>query len=310
MKRRSSTVVICITLLLAVVGKAEEKTDENDKTVESIYPGLVSGVLTFARLGELPEGVVLRAENVEITTGEIEKSIAEAPVAVQAQLKKNAFFLLEQVALEKLLLHVAEKDVAESKTDLGGKPDREIIQTYLEKVVKEIEVTNAEAKAFYEENKEMLGGAPFDRIKEQLRQYVLIQRREDAVMEHIRTLGNKIAIQVAASWLKEQAVLTKDNPVDKARASGKPSLVDFGATGCVSCDMMAPILDTLRTKYEGRLNVLFVHVREEQILTSRYGIRSIPVQVFFDKDGKEVFRHAGFLPQDEIEKKLSDIGVE
>ena len=55
--------------------------------------------------------------------------------------------------------------------------------------------------------------------------------------------------------------------------------------------------------------MVFVSVREEQILASRYGIQSIPVQIFFDKDGKEVFRHTGFWPQEELEKKLAEIGV-
>ena len=101
----------------------------------------------------------------------------------------------------------------------------------------------------------------------------------------------------------------RDNPVDKARASGKPSMVDFGRDGCRPCDMMAPILETLKKDYEGKAEILFVHVGEEQILAARYDVRSIPVQVFFDKDGKEVFRHTGFFPQDEIEKKLAKMGV-
>jgi len=45
------------------------------------------------------------------------------------------------------------------------------------------------------------------------------------------------------------------------------------------------------------------------VLAARYGIGSIPVQVLFDKDGKERFRHVGFFPQDEIEKKLAEMGV-
>ncbi len=40
------------------------------------------------------------------------------------------------------------------------------------------------------------------------------------------------------------------------------------------------------------------------------GIRSIPVQVFFDKAGTEVFRRTGFWPQEELEKKLADMGVQ
>ena len=100
-----------------------------------------------------------------------------------------------------------------------------------------------------------------------------------------------------------------DNPVDKARNSGRPSLADFGATGCVPCDMLAPILKNLEAKYKDKVNVLFVHVREKQILATRYGVETIPVQIFFDKSGKEIFRHVGFWPQAEIEKKLTEMGV-
>jgi len=73
--------------------------------------------------------------------------------------------------------------------------------------------------------------------------------------------------------------------------------------------MLAPILETLKEEYEGKAKVIFISVREEQILAARYGIRSIPVQIFFDKDGREVFRHTGFWPQEELEKKLADMGV-
>jgi thioredoxin 1 len=51
-------------------------------------------------------------------------------------------------------------------------------------------------------------------------------------------------------------------------------------------------------------------VGKEQVLGSRFGIDTIPIQVFFDKNGKEVLRHMGFYPQTEIEKKLSFLGVE
>ncbi|OHB62066.1 MAG: hypothetical protein A2167_03535 [Planctomycetes bacterium RBG_13_46_10] len=116
-------------------------------------------------------------------------------------------------------------------------------------------------------------------------------------------------IEISASWLKVQAALALDNPVDKARASGKPTLVELGASGCIPCDMMQPILEALRKKYGEKINIIFVHVGQEQILGARYGIQAIPVQIFFDKNGKEFFRHVGFFPQEEVEKKLSEMGV-
>jgi thioredoxin 1 len=57
------------------------------------------------------------------------------------------------------------------------------------------------------------------------------------------------------------------------------------------------------------VNVLFVHVGQEQILAARYGISTIPIQFFYNKDGKEVFRHVGFWPQAQIENKLAEMGV-
>jgi len=301
---------ICVGLVLVVAaGAAEQKADKSNKTVESLYPGLASGVLTFAHLSELSTGVLLRADTVEIASAELEKELASAPANVQAQMKKNAFFLLENMAAKKLLLRLAGKKEGSAKADSGGQSDSKIIQAYLEGIVASIQVTDTEVKEFYEVNKDMWGGATLEQVKADLKNYVLQEKRQKAVHEHVRTLGKRMAIEVSAPWVAQQAILAKDNPVDKARGSGIPSLVDFGASGCRPCDMMTPILAALKKQYEGKANVLFVHVQEEQVLAARYGIESIPVQVFFDKNGEEVLRHTGFFPQNEIEKKLSEMGV-
>lgn len=311
MKKINRYALICIMLLFFTGSDhAKEEETQNEKTVESAYPHLASGILTFARLCELPEGVLMRAETVEIKVGEIEKIIAETPAPLQEQLKENAFFVLEGTAASHLLLYAAGKEATDGKTDLSGKADSDIIEGYLGKVVEKVVVTDVELEKFYQENKDMFGGATLDQsLKKQIREYVLSKKRQDVVLEHMRTFGQRMPIFVSSAWTREQAVLAKDNPVDIARNSGKPSLVDFGADGCQPCEMMTPILAALRKKYEGQLNVLFVHVRENQILAARYNIQSIPVQVFFDKDGREAFRHIGFYPQNEIEKKLSAMGI-
>lgn len=299
-----------ILMLLAIgfvcFAATGEQANQGKNLVE-LYPGVTSGALSFATLGELPDSVLLKKDELEITSAELESELAGANGPIQEQLAKNKLFLLDNLATSRLLLLQAKAD------DQGDQPSdaskRDLIQKYLEGVVADVEVTDDEVARFYEENKDMFGGASLDQIKDQLEDYVLGQKKQDAVKEHIRTMGQRMNIVVAADWVKEQAKRALDNPVDKARGSGKPSLIDFGSTGCRPCDMMAPILDTLKTKYEGKLNVLFIHVQEEQILASRYGIQSIPVQIFFDKNGKEVFRHTGFYPQEEIEKQLTEMGV-
>ncbi|MCF7956881.1 MAG: thioredoxin family protein [Phycisphaerae bacterium] len=290
---------------------AEVKTEDQPKIVADLYPGLTSGAMSYASLKALPENILLQAEAIQFTQEEFDKIVASQPEAAREELKKNAFFILEQEATNRLLLQLAKKTLTRSGKDISGQKDAAIIQKYFETAVfKTIKVTDKEIKTFYENNKDMCGGATLEQISSSLKEYLVSQKKQQIITDHIRDLGKQIPIQISESWVKEKATLAFDNPVDKARKSKKPSMVDFGASGCRPCDMMTPILETLSKKYEGKASVIFIHVREQKILASRYGIQSIPTQIFYDKEGKEVYRHTGFFPQEEIEKKLKEIGVQ
>lgn len=309
---RLNSVVSIMALLAAYTAMAQPPAPADkgkSPTINEAYPSLASGGLSFATLSDLPDGVLLRSGSMEMTLKDLDTEIAKAPETMREGLKKNGFFLIEQMATKALVLASAKELAAEAKKDIASKTEQDILDDYVQGVVKQVEVTDDEVAKFYEENKDACGGAPLEQLKDQLKQYVAKEKQQEAFQEHLRTLGQRMPIVVSAAWAKEQDASAKNNPVDRARASGKPTMVDFGASGCRPCDMMTPILADLTKKYEGKANVLFVHVREEQILASRYAIQSIPVQVFFDKDGKEVFRHTGFFPQADIEKKLAEMGA-
>ena len=299
----------CVSRAAADTAAGAPQAAPAQAVIGTAYPGLASGVLTHARLAELPEGVLLKSGEITINEKDLAAVAANAPARVREQLQKNAFFVLENIAAAKLLLALAKHDAAHARRDIAKATDREIVDGYLKDALASVQVSNEEVTAFYEQNKSMFGKAGLEAVKSQLAQYLRQQKQEHAFRALIESLGQKMSIEVSAPWVRTQSVLSRDNPVDKARLSGKPSLVDFGRGGCGPCDMMTPILETLKKKYEGKANVLFVHVGEEEILGRRYGIASIPVQVFFDKDGKEVFRHSGFFPQEEIEKKMAEMGV-
>jgi thioredoxin 1 len=89
-----------------------------------------------------------------------------------------------------------------------------------------------------------------------------------------------------------------------------PKLVDVGAGKCIPCKMMAPILEELRTNNTGRLEVVFVDVWENPDAGKPYNIEMIPTQIFFDADGKELFRHMGFFGKEDILAKWKELGVE
>lgn len=90
---------------------------------------------------------------------------------------------------------------------------------------------------------------------------------------------------------------------------GMVTMVDLGAKKCIPCKMMAPILARLEKEYAGRAAIVFLDVWEDSKPAHRFGIRGIPTQIFFDKEGKEVFRHLGFLNEEEIVRRLKDMGV-
>jgi len=307
--------IVCISLIVSVITLQANETNittnpssPEKQLVNDLYPGLTTGALAFASASTLPEGTLLNAGNLVINGKELSEEIAGADEKMQPALRKNAFFILEQMATFKLLLSEAKAAAAKNGDDISQKKDQAIIQDHLLSLMKTLEVNDEEITVFYNGNTEMFGGATLAQIKPQIRQFLLQQKQQELVNERIRTIGRRMPIEISAPWLKVQAALAKDNPVDKARASGRASLVDFGSTGCVPCDMMAPILETLREKYKDKVNVLFIHVGEEPILASRYGVQSIPIQIFFDKTGKEFFRHVGFFPQDQIETKISEMG--
>ena len=90
----------------------------------------------------------------------------------------------------------------------------------------------------------------------------------------------------------------------------RPRLVDLGADKCIPCKMMAPILEELKTAYAGQLQVDFIDVWKNPDAGDQYGIRIIPTQIFFDAQGKELFRHEGFFAKEDILAKWRELGCE
>jgi len=72
---------------------------------------------------------------------------------------------------------------------------------------------------------------------------------------------------------------------------------------------MAPILDELKKEYDGKLKVEFIDVWEYPDAAEKFSVRAIPTQVIVDSSGKEVFRHTGFYPKDQIVAKLKQLGI-
>lgn len=97
-------------------------------------------------------------------------------------------------------------------------------------------------------------------------------------------------------------------PAGAASQAPLPRLLDLGADKCIPCRMMAPILDELKTSQAGKLQVEFIDVWKHQDQAGAYGVQMIPTQIFFSAEGKELFRHQGFISRDDILAKWRELG--
>jgi thioredoxin 1 len=87
------------------------------------------------------------------------------------------------------------------------------------------------------------------------------------------------------------------------------TMVDLGAKTCIPCKMMAPILEELKEEYQGRAEVIFIDVWEpaNKGKAQAFKVMAIPTQIFYDRQGKEVFRHVGFFDKKSIVAKLEEL---
>jgi thioredoxin 1 len=98
--------------------------------------------------------------------------------------------------------------------------------------------------------------------------------------------------------------ITDDNFDIEVAKSDKPVLIDFWATWCGPCRMIAPIVEELAVEYEGRAKIGKVDVDENQQTAIKYGVRSIPTLLIF-KNGKLQDTIIGAVPKSQIVTKLN-----
>jgi thioredoxin 1 len=96
---------------------------------------------------------------------------------------------------------------------------------------------------------------------------------------------------------------------EKKELAPLPKLVDLGASKCIPCKKMAPILEELKKEYAGVFDVEFIDVwqKENAKKAEEFKVESIPTQVFLDPKGKELWRHVGFISKEDILAKWKEL---
>lgn len=100
--------------------------------------------------------------------------------------------------------------------------------------------------------------------------------------------------------------VTNENFEKEVVKSDKPTIVDFWASWCGPCQMLAPILSEIAEQYKDKVKVCKVNVDEEQELARRFNIASIPTLIIF-KDEAIVKSTVGFRSKEELESIINNL---
>lgn len=96
--------------------------------------------------------------------------------------------------------------------------------------------------------------------------------------------------------------ITKNYDYSQNGESYQYTFLEFGSAGCYACRQMEGVMEEIKSKYEGKVKVVFVNLtkKENRMLSDFFGIATIPTQVLLNKNGKEFFRHNGYYSADEL----------
>jgi len=128
----------------------------------------------------------------------------------------------------------------------------------------------------------------------------VVKKKEVVKKNTVSTTKTKVTPKVAPKSVPQKAVVKK-----------LPKFLELGSVNCRPCQMMQPIVAELEKEYKGKLEVEFIDVwlPENENVAQKYKISSIPVQIFFDENGKEVYRHIGYFPKEDILKAFENNGI-
>lgn len=106
--------------------------------------------------------------------------------------------------------------------------------------------------------------------------------------------------------MSKVAYINTDSFASEVENNEGTVVVDFTATWCPPCKMLAPVLDRVADKYEGQAKFVKVDIDENVEVAAKYGVQQIPNLLFF-KNGEVVDQNIGFIAEGALSSKVDDI---
>jgi thioredoxin 1 len=150
--------------------------------------------------------------------------------------------------------------------------------------------------------------------------------KEEGMIETMRrTRGFLMMIGAAIAWaglagavtgqsqppvfaVKGEVLVT--NRLDLDFSKYQVTFLELGADRCIPCKKMQPIMKEIAAAFPDRVQVVFYDVWKDAAPAEKYRVQLIPTQVFLDQKGKEIARHVGLFPKEEILELLKKHGIQ
>lgn len=290
---------VALTTTPALAGEKTDADREETKTAGKVYSSFDVGALKAAKLTEMDHGVIATMDGKTITAKDMARIIMSVSEKNRRLYERTKPFLLAQMLQRQMLLAEARR----REMPAGEQSDGNVIRTMLDDLVGKVTVSDEEIKAAYNELNAMFGGKKLEDVREYLRNHVLRAKKMAAVQEFMQEVSKKADVTLNKAWAAEQHRLMTDNPLDKALASGKVTVVDFSADWCPPCKVLAPIMEDLKEELTD-VNVITIDVDKNPEFMIRYGTRATPTIVFFDAGGRQTDVVEGLLSKAQILEKI------
>lgn len=250
-----------------------------------------------------------------ITVAQFGRELAKIPAPYQDMLREEPKQFLEQLVLKEILLQEAERQGMKSDPAAKGEEaEMSMIQSLLKKeILDKVKVGQEEIEAIYRQHRNEMGKKSLNEVAPLIENIIREAKGKEQVEAYVASLRTKAKVEFSEKHV--QAIVTPSPQTDtaeefkKAIQSGQPVLVDFGANSCMPCRQIRPILKEVKQEYTGKAHVLVIDVYKFKELAGEYRIQLIPTLIFFDKGGKEVFRHMGAWDKASIVGKLKEAGA-
>jgi thioredoxin 1 len=250
-----------------------------------------------------------------ISVAQFSRELAKMPAPYQDMLREEPKEFLEQLVLKEILLQEAERQGIKSEPGVqGDEAELSMVQGLLKKeILDKVKVDREEIEAIYREHRDQMGKKALNEVAPLIENIIREAKGKEQVEEYVASLRKKATVEVSEKYVQ---ALTAPSPqtdtaeeFKKAIQSGQPVLADFGSNSCMPCRQIRPILKEVKQEYAGKAHVLVIDVYKYKELAGEYRVQLIPTLIFFDKKGKEVFRHMGAWDKSSIVGKLKEAGA-